>query len=99
MALSDYCGRINDTWLVDLTHLSYKYILKSSNMNTNQTTENNSMDSSHRLFNPEEMLNADKPGSADKKIDNLIIHEVNIVTPHPYGVFALCKIFEHFQIN
>jgi hypothetical protein len=31
--------------------------------------------------------------------DNPIVHEAKIITPQPYGVFALCKIMEHFQIN
>jgi hypothetical protein len=29
----------------------------------------------------------------------IIVHEAKIIIPQPYGVFALCKIVEHFQIN
>lgn len=27
------------------------------------------------------------------------VHPAEIITPQPYGIYALCKIMEHFQIN
>lgn len=41
----------------------------------------------------------DATGSADIAEDTLIIHDAQIITPQPYGVFALCKIIEHLQNN
>ena len=38
-------------------------------------------------------------GFADKAGDALIMHDAKIITPQPYGVFALCKIIEHLQNN
>ncbi len=37
--------------------------------------------------------------ASDKPEETFIIHDAKIITPRPYGVFALCKIFEHLQIN
>jgi hypothetical protein len=31
--------------------------------------------------------------------DNPKVYEAKIITPQPYGIYALCKIMEHFQIN
>ena len=36
---------------------------------------------------------------AKKPEANLIEHSGEIVTPQPYSVFALCKVYEHFQRN
>ena len=35
----------------------------------------------------------------EKTESPVIMHEAQIITPQPYGVFALCKIFEYLQIN
>jgi len=44
-----------------------------------------------------------QPGNASPAKENSLnppfVHEAEIITPQPYGIFALCKIMEHFQIN
>jgi hypothetical protein len=68
-------------------------------MNTNQFTEKNAAESSLNIQNTEETGNENSTVSSVQNVDNIIIHEAGIITPHPYGVFALCKIFELLQIN
>lgn len=49
-------------------------------------------------FDNEKIQDAIVIGSADKA-DSNIVHDAEIITPQPYGVYALCKIFEKLQIN
>ena len=65
-------------------------------MNTKHNTSNSNTEQAIRSFTPEA---PQKTASANKTEDGLIIHEAKIITPQPYGVYALCKIFEHLQIN
>jgi len=65
-------------------------------MNTNQMTANRTEENyPHTYGNTSQNQSA---GTAIEK-DVPIVHEAEIITPQPYGVFALCKILEHFQIN
>jgi hypothetical protein len=68
-------------------------------MNTNQFTEMNATESSGHIQNKKETGNENSTASSVQNVDNVILHEASIITPHPYGVFALCKIFELLQIN
>jgi hypothetical protein len=64
-------------------------------MNTNQKTQNTAAETPKEIpsFLP------DTDNAVAKQEDSPIIHEAKIITPQPYGVFALCKIFEQLQIN
>jgi len=68
-------------------------------MNTNKIPLRNEPELPvHNLYN-EEPLQAVVIGSSDNTEDSIVMHEAKIITPQPYGVFALCKIVEHLQIN
>jgi hypothetical protein len=60
----------------------------------NQIIKTGTTEQSVQHFNTEE-----NPQAPANKIEDTLIHEAKIITPQPYGVYALCKILEHFQIN
>lgn len=67
-------------------------------MNKNETmgTANNE----RPVYRNEEIQEALKPSPLAEQAGNeAVLHEAKIITPQPYGVFALCKIVEHLQIN
>jgi len=66
-------------------------------MNKNQNTPSGHNEAAQQV-NTEKLLNALTTSPANTE-DNIIMHEAQIITPQPYGVYALCKIMEHFQIN
>ena len=68
-------------------------------MNTNQNTSGQSTQQNPGNFPNSEIQQAAIIGAADKKEDTIIIHDAKIITPHPYGVYGLCKIIEHLQNN
>jgi hypothetical protein len=65
-------------------------------MNTPQITQNTTDEQMVQSLNTGKAI---VTGSADKPEDTIIIHEAKIITPQPYGIYALCKIYEHLQIN
>lgn len=65
-------------------------------MNTNQSTQTNTTEQAVKNLIAESKITTPAPVPAENKI---IMHEAEIITPQPYGVYALCKIMEHFQIN
>ncbi len=68
-------------------------------MNTTPNTPNNPGEINQNNFYHEQPLQAPVIGAADKAEDNTIMHDAQIITPHPYGVYGLCKIIEHLQNN
>lgn len=68
-------------------------------MNTPQTTQTNENEQAVQHFNSANTEQTIVQGSSDKPEDTLIIHDAKIITPQPYGVYALCKIYELLQIN
>ncbi|HTB31970.1 MAG TPA: hypothetical protein VK808_08100 [Bacteroidia bacterium] len=67
-------------------------------MNTNQNTQNNTTEHGFP-FIPEEIQSPGIPSLSCTTKDIITIHNAKIITPQPYGVFALCKIIEHLQNN
>jgi hypothetical protein len=65
----------------------------------NTTPNNTHTESSSNNFNYNNPQQATIIGAADKPEDNIIMHDARIITPHPYGVYGLCKIIEHLQNN
>ena len=63
-------------------------------MNQNQIIKTDATEESVHHFSTEENRQA-----APAKAYDTVVHEAKIITPQPYGVYALCKILEHFQIN
>jgi hypothetical protein len=71
-------------------------LLNNDYMNTNQKPQTTQPAIPH--FDNEKIQDAIITGPATKA-DDTIIHDAKIITPQPYGVYALCKIFEKLQIN
>ncbi len=68
-------------------------------MNTAPNNPNPKRDSLLNSFTPDGIQQPAIIGSSDKTEDNIIMHDAKIITPHPYGVYGLCKIIEHLQNN
>ena len=68
-------------------------------MNTKQNTQTkpgNAPVQNMLLANTEKQISETAKRSDE---DTGIVHDAKIITPQPYGVYALCKIFEKLQIN
>jgi hypothetical protein len=68
-------------------------------MNTKQNTGNESKTQGGFPFGYNKTIRETEHKDASQKSDLTIIHDAKIITPQPYGVFALCKIIEHLQNN
>ena len=65
----------------------------------NTTPNNTHAESSLNAINYNKPAQTTIIGAADKPEDKIIMHDARIITPHPYGVYGLCKIIEHLQNN
>lgn len=68
-------------------------------MNKSKTTLTGTTEQAACHFNAEEMPQSPSTLAENKPDEAVIMHEAEIITPQPYGVYALCKIFERLQIN
>ncbi len=68
-------------------------------MNTQQKTFGSPIEQMPKSIIKQETKQPGIGGLSDMPEDTLIIHEAKIITPQPYGVFALCKIIQYLQNN
>jgi len=68
-------------------------------MNTHRNPEKSPAEMLPALCNQPALQPGNVSPVDEKSLNSTIVHEAEIITPQPYGIYALCKIMEHFQIN
>ncbi len=68
-------------------------------MNTNSITQNKREELPNINTDSIDEKKTEDTSSATTKETSDTLYEAKIITPQPYGVYALCKIYEMLQIN